>query len=247
MNSKSYIVIGLAALVAFTGGFLLANSINRTESDALRAEVDSLKAAKAASNSNTESLNLSNEEIDAKIAEADQKPDDLKYQKSLGVALYRYGAMKQDVTIVEKAIRLLDRANSLDGKDADILMALGNSHFDIGYFRKENPAFEKARDYYQKALALKPKDGALRTDLALTYFLQEPPDLPNAAKEFEVAIADDPKNERGMQYYIQTLVKQGDSTKANEVLTKLRELNPQSKALPELTSLINSASNANIK
>jgi len=247
MNSKNYIVIALAALVAFAGGFLLANTINRTESDVLRAEVDSLKAAKAASNSSTESLNLSNEEIDAKIAEADQRPDDLKYQKSLGVALYRYGAMKQDVTIVEKAIRLLERANGLDGKDSDILMALGNSYFDIGYFRKENPAFAKARDFYEKALAIKPKDGALRTDLALTYFLQEPPDLANAAKEFEQAIADDPTNERGMQYYIQTLAKQGNSAKANEVLTKLRALNPQSQALAELTTLVNAGANSNIK
>lgn len=245
MNSKSYIIIALAALVAFAGGFLLANTINRTESDVLRAEVESLKAAQKASNSNSESLNLSNEEIDAKIAEADQRPDDLQYQKALGVALYRYGAMKQDVSIIEKAIRLLDRANGLDANDGDILMALGNSHFDIAYFRKENPAFEKARGYYQKALTQKPNDGSLRTDLALTYFLQEPADLANAAKEFEESIIDDPKNERAMQYYVQTLVKQGDTAKAKLVLEKLRALNPQGRALPELTKLIEQKADAN--
>jgi len=247
MNGKQYLIIVLAAIAAFAGGFLLANNINRTETDVLRSEVESLKAAKQSSNSNSESLNLSNEEIDAKIAEADQRPDNLQYQKSLGVALYRYGAMKQDVSIIEKAIKLLERANQLDAKDIDVLMALGNSYFDIGYFRKENRPFEKARDHYEKYLVLKPQDGAVRTDLALTYFLQQPPVLDSAAKEFDRAIADDPKNERAMQHYIQTLVKQGEPAKAQDVLEKLRAVNPQSQAIGELSSMISAGANSNIK
>lgn len=240
-------MVALTAVAAFAGGFLLANTINRTETDVLRSEIESLRVAKQSSNSNSESLNLSIEEIDAKIAEADNRPEDLQYQKSLGVALYRYGAMKQEISIIEKAILLLERANKLDAKDLDILMALGNSYFDIGYFRKENPPFEKARDNYEKYLVLKPQDGAVRTDLALTYFLHQPPVLDSAAKEFQKAIADDPKNERAMQYYIQTLLKQGETGKAQEALEKLRAVNPQSKAITELSSLITSAANSNIK
>lgn len=247
MNGRHYLIVALAALAAFAGGFLLANNLNRTETDRLRSEIESMKAEKKSDGSNPESLNLTNEEIDAKIAEANQNPDNIQYQKSLGIALYRYGAMKQEAAIVEKAITILERANRLDPKDNELLIALGNSYFDIGYFRKENSGFQRARDYYETALKARPHDAALRTDLALTYFLQQPPELAKAATEFERAVSNDPTNERALQYYIQTLSKQGNSGKAREVLEKLQTANPQNSAIGELTSLVNSAAMANIK
>jgi hypothetical protein len=59
---------------------------------------------------------LSDEEIDAKIAEADSNPENLQFQKGLGVALYRYGAMRQDVAVIDKALKILERAHQLDPK-----------------------------------------------------------------------------------------------------------------------------------
>ena len=89
-----------AALGGLIAGFLLANSINRNELSTLRAENDRLKtqAPQIAKDSRSD---LTDEEINETIAKADQNPDDFDTQRNVGVAIYRYGAMKQD----EKLIR----------------------------------------------------------------------------------------------------------------------------------------------
>ena len=87
-------------------GTLLANSINRREMNNLRGENERLRV----DNSNSSGNELSNDEIDAKIAEADKDPNNLQYQKNLGTALYQYATMKQDAELLQKSIRLLERA-----------------------------------------------------------------------------------------------------------------------------------------
>jgi hypothetical protein len=82
MDKKSLLISLAAILLSFAGGFLLANSINRREMNNLRGENERLKA----DNSNSDKNELSNDEIDAKIAEADKDPDTLQYQKNLGTA-----------------------------------------------------------------------------------------------------------------------------------------------------------------
>jgi tetratricopeptide (TPR) repeat protein len=240
MRSKHYIIIALVGLAAFVGGFLLANTLNRSEIDQMRAEVESKRANANTQNESQAGLNLTAAEIDAKLAESDANPQNFNFQKGLGIALYRYGAMKQDVSIIEKAIKPLERANQIDASDNDVLVALGNSYFDIGYFKKENEPFQKSREYYSKALNSRPKDVELRTDLGLTYFLLQPQDLERAAAEFERSLADDPNHEKTLQFYAQTLVKQGNLSKANEIIERLKNVNPQSPSLAELAELINS-------
>jgi tetratricopeptide (TPR) repeat protein len=81
----------------------------------------------------------------------------------------------------------------------------------------------------------------LITDLALTYYLQQPPDLEKAASQFERSLAKDPKHEKTLQFYIQTLIKQNKKEKASEELARLREANPKNPSLAELTELVNDA------
>lgn len=240
MQSKHYIIIAIVGLVTFVGGFMLANTLNRSEVDRVRADLEEVRSQSKSQTDPQTGLNLSSEEIDAKLAESDTNPQNFNFQKGLGIALYRYGAMKQDVSIIEKAIKPLIRANEIDASDNDVLVALGNSYFDLGYYKKENEPLAKARDYYAKALNSRPKDVELQTDLGLTYFLQQPSDLERAAAEFERSLTIDPKHEKTLQFYAQTLAKQGNTAKANEVIEKLKQVNPQNPSIPELMTLLSS-------
>ena len=234
------IAAGLAGLVA---GFLLANAVNRNEISTLRAETEQLRkngattptAPTAQSNSST---TLSDEEIGATIQRADQNATDFQTQRSHGIALYRYGAMKQDVKLLQQSIRILDRAMSLKPDDYDVTITLGNAHFDIGYFSKDNESLAKAREVYAKGLAAKPGDVDVQTDLGLTYFLETPPNLDMAAREFKKSLDKNPNHEKTLQLMIQTLAKQSKTSEANEYLEKLRTLNPDSPSIAELRDMI---------
>ena len=72
-NKLLIIVAALAGLVA---GFLLANTINRNEMTTLRAENESLKSSGVNSGTQGPNANLTQEEIDATLARADQRPDE---------------------------------------------------------------------------------------------------------------------------------------------------------------------------
>ncbi len=243
MQGKHYVIIAIVALAAFAGGFFVANRLNRAETDRIRTEIDSLKAATNQQADQSKSLALSDEEIAAKLAEAERNASDFQFQKSLGIALYRYGAMKQDAAVIEKALPVLERANGLQPNEVDVLTALGNAHFDIGYFRKENEPFIKSREYYARAMNLRPKDVELQTDIALTYFLQQPPDLERASAEFERSLALDPKHEKTLQFYAKALAKQEKREKAKDLIERLKAVNPQNPSIAELTSLLKSGAN----
>ena len=237
MDKKSLLISLAAILLSFVGGFLLANSINRREMNNLRGENERLRT----DNSNSGAKDLSNDEIDAKIAEADKDPDNLQYQKNLGTALYQYAAMKQDAEILNKSIRLLERASSLDRGDRTILVALGNAYFDLGYYSKQNDALEKSRDAYRSALELKPNDAEVRTDYGLTYFLHDPPDLDSAVREFRTALEGDPRHVKTLQFLIQALVKRGRPDAAAEYLERLKAADPSDASIKELSPLIQNA------
>ena len=169
---------------------------------------------------------------------ADRDPGNFGFQKSLGMSLYRYASLKQDASILPDAIRIMQRALDLDPADRDLQIGLGNAHFDVGYFNKDNASFERARGFYDKALARVPTDTDVRTDVGLTYFLQTPPDLEMAVKEFEKGLEANPKHERSLQFLIQTYVKKSDTAKATKALERLKAANPSNPAIAELASMI---------
>lgn len=229
----------VALIAGFIGGFWLANSINRSALNSvntaptLNANITSVQAS-----SQDE---LSPAEIKSKIAEADENPDNFAFQKSLGIGLYRYGAMTQDVSLLGESARILTRANGLDGRDLDVLVALGNAHFDIGYANKDKASFEKSREIYNKALAVRPSDPDVRTDIGISYYVQEPPDYLKAAFELEQVITANPKHDRSMQFLVQVYLKQNKIAEAEKTLAKIKEINPQNRALTDLTSQIEAA------
>jgi tetratricopeptide (TPR) repeat protein len=238
MNSKFFWLSILAVLISFFGGFYLANSLNGNELLRLRAENEQLKKGISESPQNSTDNTLSDEEIRGKIAEADKNPTNLPYQRNLGLALYNYGAMKQNINLISESTRLLQR--SLDGnpKDYDVTVALGNAFYDIGSTKKDSDILKKSRDFYSKALEQKPDDATVRADFGSTFIYSEPPDLERAIAELQKALQSDPKNQRALQFMTQTLLKQNKQAEAEKFLARLKEVNPQAPSLEELNAQI---------
>jgi len=234
-NTIAFVIV--AAIGGFIAGFWLANSINRSAvtvsgPQTLATSANSVPTAGAAE------PDLTDAEIRSKIAEADQNPKNLAFQKDLGISLYRYAAMKQNAGLLGDAVRILERANSINEKDFDILVALGNAHFDIGFYKKDAMSFQTAREIYAKSLSIKPGDPDVMTDLGLTYFLQEPPALERAVVELQKVSDANPRHERSLQFLVQTYLKQNNLSDAEKAFTKLKSINPNNSAILELTSLI---------
>ena len=240
MNSR---VVGtgiIAALLGLAGGFLIANSFNRSTLTALKTQLDTRNTSSNTNTAKPDELGVSNEEIRSKIAEADANPSDLTYQKNLGRGLYRFATMKKDAELLKEAKRLLIRANSLDAKDYDVLVDLGNAHFDAGYFNKDAASFKLARETYEKAFVIKPEDADVRTDFGLTYFLDEPADLKRAIDEFQRALKINPKQERALQFLTATYIRQSDFASAQKTLDTLKATNAKNDSIPSLATQIES-------
>ncbi|MEQ1605281.1 MAG: tetratricopeptide repeat protein [Pyrinomonadaceae bacterium] len=235
-NTLAFVIV--AAIGGFVAGFWLANSINRSAGTTSTASTPAANTSAATAAPETE---LTDAEIKAKIAEADKSPTNLPFQRELGISLYRYAAMKQNPELLGDAVRILERADSLKKDDFDILVALGNAYFDIGFFKKDVASFQKARDIYTKSLAVKPGEPDVSTDLGISYFVQEPPDLDKAAAELERISKANPKHERSLQFLVQVYAKQKKIPQAEAAFAKLKSINPSSSAISELTSVLTAA------
>ena len=224
-------------LLGFAIGFLLANSINRSLINQLRSDLENAKTS-ASQTGTASDRDLSDEEIRDKIAEADADPTNAAFQKNLGLALYRYGSIKNDPKIISEAIRLLERASKLSPADNDVIVGLGNAWFDVGYANKDNSAFEKARGYYKSELGRTPQDAGIQTDLGMTYFLYDPPDDQKATDEFRKALVSDPNNQKALEFIIQSTTRQGDRQSARKYLDILRATYPSDESISSLAAQI---------
>jgi len=243
MKTKVLLLSIAAVIVSFIGGFLLANALNRNELNLLRGENERLKTSQSAIGQNESENSLSDDEIAQKIAEADRNPNDFAFQKGLGLALYRYAAVKKDTKLLEDVARMLNRANEINSEDYDVIAGLGNLYFDIGYFKKDNENFQKARKFYQKALELKRNDADVRTDLGLTYFLMNPPETERAIVEFQKSLQLNARHEKTLQVITQALISENKSTEAEKYLEVLKNVNQNNENLPDLISQISQSKN----
>jgi tetratricopeptide (TPR) repeat protein len=238
MNTKVVWLSILAVIISFVGGFFFANALNKKEFETLRNENNRLKTTQTNSAQNEPEQTLSDEEIRAKIAEADRNPNNLEFQKNLGIALYRYASMKQNAELMPEAARLLNRAYEKNPADKDLIVTLGHLYYDIGFFKKDNESLAKAREFYEKILKQTPKDVEIRTDYGLTYFLQNPPEYEKAVAEFQKSLQENPKHEKTLQFMVRALLKQGKTAEAEGFYAKLKEVNPKTGNLSEFEAEI---------
>ena len=241
MSKKFWFLSLLAVIASFFGGFLMANAFNRNELNSLRAENDRLKSSSPESADNSNASSIDNNELTQKIAEADKNPDNFDYQKNLGLALYKYAAMKRDTDLLKESARILGRAANLRSGDLDVLIGLGNAHFDLGYFGKDNAELVRSRDPYTRALALRPNDVEVTTDLGLTYFLVDPPEDQKAVVEFQKSLKSNPKHEKTLEFMIQSLIRLNRLSEAETYLVQLRVADPSSDAIDGLAAKMQQA------
>lgn len=216
----------------------MANALNRTEMNELRAKAARIDNSPSEVKSADSELTLSDEEINKKIAEADANPNDFNFQKGLGIGLYRYAALKQDAGLFEKTAKILERAYNLNSGDYDVIVALANSYFDIGYLKKEDESLLRAREFYQKALEINAKDSDVQTDYALTFYLLKQPDIEKTIRELNEAVNFDPRNEKALQVLTEANIKQNNLPAAEKFLAQLKEVNPNNPTIPNLTARI---------
>jgi len=233
-----YSIIGL--LLGFIIGFIFANQTNRgpagnarpadaqTRSAATQpGQTDNRNASGNAPNSPTEA------EIRDAIAKADARAEDVALQRSFGMVLYRYANQTRNATLLPDVARMLKRAYDANPKDRELAVSLGNVLFDIG--QATDPArFAEAREYYSKALEIKPDDANVRTDLGLTYYFGEPSDPQRAIAEYRKSLALDPRHEPTLQNLAAALMTVGKTDEAQKTIDQLSSLNPSNPALSDL-------------
>lgn len=234
-----YSIIGL--LLGFIIGFTFANQTNRgpmgnarpVDAQARSAatqpgQTDTRNAAQAnAPNTPTEA------EIRDAIAKADARADDVALQRNFGMVLYRYANQTRNATLLPDVARMLKRAYDANPKDRELAVSMGNVLFDIG--QATDPArFTEAREYYSKALEIKPDDANVRTDLGLTYYFGQPSDPQRAIAEYRKSLAIDPRHEPTLQNMAAALMTVGKTDEAQKTIDQLSSLNPSNPALSDL-------------
>ncbi len=88
----------------------------------------------------------------------------------------------------QQAAPLLEQLKSKPN-DPALLSQIGNMYYDA-------QVFPTAIEYYQKLLAVDPKNAAVRTDMATAMFYSN--DLDHSIVEFDRALKDDPKNSNAL-------------------------------------------------
>jgi hypothetical protein len=234
MKANSLIILAIAIVVSFSAGFLVANSFNRNEMVRLEAEITSLKNDVKENPQQT----LSNEEIRRKIAEADGNPQNLEFQKTLGMALYQYANLKNDVALLDDVSRLLMRANSIENSDLELTATLGNLNFDIAVAKGDNKSFVESRKFYEKALKIKPDNVEIRTNLASSYLLQNPSEIPKAIEEFKKTLEINQDFETALAGITQAFIMQNNTSEADKYLAKLKLLNSGNASIPDFEKQI---------
>ena len=241
MDKNTVLIATITLLTGFIAGFLVANSVNRAEVNAIRSTVAAAAApTTGSSQAQGSDSTLSPDEIKSKISEADKNPTNFSFQKNLGIALYRYGAMTQDEGVIAESARILARAKSIDPKDLDVLVALGNAYFDLGFAKKDPQGFDKARAEYSSALAIR-DDADVRTDLGISYFVQDTPDLARSASELEKVIASNPRQDRAIQFLAQVYIKQNRLADADKMIARLKDASPGDPAIDDLSKQLTQA------
>jgi tetratricopeptide (TPR) repeat protein len=130
---------------------------------------------------------------------------------------------------VDDTLEFLLRANALQPDNLEPVIALANVNYDSGNYTA-------AEKWYTAALARKPDDINLRTELGLTFLQRNPPDNERALAEFRRTLQLDPKHELALESLVLALTRKGDKTEARAALARLESVNPSNAALPQLRS-----------
>jgi tetratricopeptide (TPR) repeat protein len=215
-----YSIIGL--LLGLILGFFGANYINRSSAVPVQAQNAPAAQPQPGQQAGPQipQTAAAIPEVQAALEKAKNEPDNFAAQKEAGLMYYRIGRM-------DEALKYLTQANRIKPEDYETKVTLGNISFD-------SEKYQEAEKFYAAALEQKPSDVGVRTDMGLTFFFREPPDIDRAIAEYRKSLAYDPKHELTWQNLCGALKKKGDAAALAEAVKKLEEINPQNAALAKL-------------
>jgi tetratricopeptide (TPR) repeat protein len=229
MTKENVLFIIIGVLAGFMIGFYFANSVNQG------ALTSTATSGTAAPGMTTQSGPLpeghpaipgsggsggSVPEIQAAIDKARQNPTDFEAQMKAAELYYQ-------IQRFDNAIEFLKKANELQPDNYEVLVTLGNANFDAG-------KYDDAEKTYTKALAKKPDDADVRTDLGLTYVFREKPDYDRAIQEFKRVLEKDPNHVQALQNLTVAYTKNQDVANANATLAKLEQVDASNAAVSKL-------------
>lgn len=231
--NKEKILFGIGGLiVGLIIGFVAANKINRTETSTQIVAQTQPNAPFAGQQ--TQSSDIKESPAQGKpLPEVSEKLDKAKNEPNNFDAQMEAANLYVKIKAFDKAQEFYNRAEQLNPTDYAKVVGLGNGFFDTG-------KFEKAEKWYELALAKKPDDVNVRTDLGITFVEREKPDLDRAVKEFQTSLQTNPRHaptlyNLGVAYY-----KSGNLPEAQRVLTQLEAVNPQGQLGDRLKQILES-------
>jgi tetratricopeptide (TPR) repeat protein len=220
-------------LIGLVIGFWIANAVNRNLLPPLvNQNPISLQQTKAPENSDEK---LTQEEIKAAFAAAENRKEDAVFQKNLGLALSRYAKVQNDKSFLPELITLLERANRLSNeKDTEVLTALGDIYFIQAQEKSEASLYEKSRNLYQRAVRLNPDNADIKTAYASTFLFSKPAKPETAITELNSILNQNPNNEDALQLLILALIQSNKIEIAEQKLSELKKINSNNPAIPDL-------------
>lgn len=218
MNKQVILFTIIGILVGFTGGFFLANSINRNAS---------LNAPTVASNPILPANQAPFANQSGAIAQVNEAIERAKNEPENFEAQYAAGNMYYQIDRFDEAVKYYAQANRILPDHYLTLVRLGNSSYGL---RK----YEEAGKWYAEALKLKPDDVDVRSDYATTFFLREPKDFERAIQEYKTSLEQNPKHEITLQNLCAVYVEKKDKQNLQETLAKLELVNPQNPKIAEI-------------
>ncbi|MBI4469055.1 MAG: tetratricopeptide repeat protein [Acidobacteria bacterium] len=228
-------VIGL--LAGFIIGFFYANHYNR---EAILAGASGTAAPPGMAAANTGQLPpdhppiADEEDLGAAMKLADDDPKNFDAQMAAVQSLYRAGRL-------DDAMRIMQRAIKLKPDDPQAIAQMGNLNYDLGDNKSQqgdkesaNPYFLEAAKWYEQALKKNPNDVNIRTDLGLTYYFRQPPDLNKAIAAYRQSLAIDPNHPQTLYNMTIALTDKGELDEAQTLLAKLNGIAPGAPILDRL-------------
>lgn len=219
-DNVMFVVLGL--LVGLIIGFMGANSINRSayEKQPVSSTANSDSNKNPALPPNHPPLDGGNDdqpqggprpEVMAAIEKAKAQPQNYESQMTAADLYYQIGRYEEAAKFYEAAAKLKP--------DNEAMIKAGNAYHDA-------KKYAEAEKWYLKALEKEPKNTDVRTDLGLTFFLREPPDINRAIKEYKTALSVDPDHEITLQNLAVAYSENNDRENFLATVDKLKKVNP---------------------
>jgi tetratricopeptide (TPR) repeat protein len=221
MNKDNFLFGIIGLLAGLIIGFMFANSVNQ---NAVKTVAQSVNPNANIPPGHPEigggTTGAMQPEVQAAIETAKQNPNDFDAQIKAAEMYYQ-------IQKFDGAIEFLKQANKIKPDDYETIVNLGNAYFDAGNYAE-------AEKSYSAALAKKPEDVNVRTDLGLTFIFREPPNYDRAVQEFTRSLAIDPNHVQTLQDLTVAYTKKGDAAKAKETLSRLEAVDATNTAIPKL-------------